>query len=154
MCVRKDSTENLWLQLNLTMSRSPSLSVLNESCWSGSLSGQSTSPCYFSLFQIRARKWWLSRVPGDVPSMESIEQQQDGTDANNTPQDEGVSPLPKVDPLDQAVHSRKTIFGKSLLRSYLEEVSLVKTHRNFKNREQWSPETISDEKKLRGRKSH
>lgn len=79
--------------------------------------------------------------------MESIQQQQDGTDTNNTAQDEWVSPLPKVDPLDEAVHSRKTIFGKSLLRSYLEEASLVKTHRNHKNRDQWSPETINDEKK-------
>lgn len=53
--------------------------------------------------------------------MESIQQQQDGTDANDPAQDEGVSPLPKIDPLDQAVHSRKTIFGKSLLRSYLKK---------------------------------
>lgn len=85
--------------------------------------------------------------------MERIQQQQDGTDTNNTTQDEGVSPLPKVDTLDQAVHSRKTIFEKSLLRSYLEEASLVKSHRNHKNRDQGSPEILTDGKKTTLRES-
>lgn len=30
----------------------------------------------------------VAKSPGDVPSMESIQQQQDGTDPNNTTQDE------------------------------------------------------------------
>ena len=86
--------------------------------------------------------------------MECIQQQQDGTDANNTTQDEGVSPLPKVDSLDEAVHSRKTIFGKSLLRSYVEEASLMKSHRNHKKQRPVEPRKTDDEKKQRGRNSH
>ena len=86
--------------------------------------------------------------------MECIQQQQDGTDANNTTQDEGVSPLPKVDSLDEAVHSRKTIFGKSLLRSYVEEASLMKSHRNHKKQRPVEPRKTNDEKKQRGRNSH
>lgn len=86
--------------------------------------------------------------------MECIQQQQDGTDANNTTQDEGVSPLPKVDSLDEAVHSRKTIFGESLLRSYVEEASLMKSHRNHKKQRSVESRKTNDEKKQRGRKSH
>lgn len=88
-------------------------SVLNNPAGLANLSGQSMSPSYFSSFQIRAPKWRLPRVPGDAPSMEGIQQQQDGADTDNTAQNERVSPLPKVDSLDQAVHSRKTI-GQSI----------------------------------------
>lgn len=34
-CVLEKTAQKHWLQLNLTMSQSPSLSVLNESCWPG-----------------------------------------------------------------------------------------------------------------------
>lgn len=107
MCVRKDSTENLWLPLNLTTSESITISL--EWILLVRLISRSVSFFLFFFFWIRVWKWWLSRVPGDVPSMECIQQQQDGTDANNTTQDEGVTPLPKVDSLDEAVYSRKTI---------------------------------------------
>lgn len=65
-------------------------------------------------------------------SVEGIQQQQDGTDANDTSKDERVTPLPEVDPLYQAVHGRKAVFGKPWLRSYLREASLMKSYRNHK----------------------
>lgn len=152
MCVRKDSTENLWLPLKLTTSESITVSL--EWILLVRLISRSVNFSFlFFFFWIRVWKWWLSRVPGDVPSMECIQQQQDGTDANNTTQDEGVTPLPKVDSLDEAVHSRKTIFGKSLLRSYVEEASL-KSHRNHKKQRSVESRKTNDEKKQRGRKAH
>lgn len=70
--------------------------------------------------------------PGAVLSVESIQQQQDGTDANDTSKDQRVTPLPEVDPLYQAVHGGKAVFGKPWLRSYLREASLMKSYRNHK----------------------
>lgn len=65
-------------------------------------------------------------------SVERIQQQQDGADANDTSKDERVTPFPKVDPLYQAVHGRKAVFGTPWLRSYLREASLIKSYRNHK----------------------
>lgn len=81
--------------------------------------------------------------------MEGIQQQEDGADANHGPQDEGVSSLPKVDPLDQTVHSRKSIFGKSLLRSHLQDVLIVKSHRTHRTELSRVQKLLSDEKKQR-----
>lgn len=41
--------------------------------------------------------------------MEGVEEQQDGADADDAAQDEGIAALPEVDPLDQAVHGWKTV---------------------------------------------
>lgn len=52
----------------------------------------------------------FSRVQGGKhPSMEGVEEQQDGADANDAAQNEGIPSLPEVDPLDQAVHCWKTV---------------------------------------------
>lgn len=67
-----------------------------------------------------------------MPSVECIKQQQDGADANDTSEDERVTPLPEVDPLYQAVDGRKAVFGKPWLRSYLREAALMKSYRNHK----------------------
>ena len=153
MCVRKDSTENLWLLLNLSTSESITISL--EWILLVRLISRSVNFSFlFFLLLDQGVKVVAVKSPWDVPSMECIQQQQDGTDANNTTQDEGVSPLPKVDSLDEAVHSRKTIFGESLLRSYVEEASLMKSHRNHKKQRSVESRKTNDEKKQRGRKSH
>lgn len=108
MCVRKDSTENLWLPLNLSTSESITISL--EWILLVRLISRSVNFSFlFFLLLDQGVKVVAVKSPWDVPSMECIQQQQDGTDANNTTQDERVSPLPKVDSLDEAVHSRKTI---------------------------------------------
>lgn len=73
MCVRKDSTENLWLPLKLTTSESITVSL--EWILLVRLISRSVNFSFlFFFFWIRVWKWWLSRVPGDVPSMECIQQ--------------------------------------------------------------------------------
>lgn len=57
--------------------------------------------------------------------MESIQQQQDGTDANNATQDEGIPSFPKVDPLNQAVHCWKPIFKECESRSYQQTLDFL-----------------------------
>lgn len=60
----------------------------------------------------------FSRVQGGKhPSMESVQEQQDGADADDAAQNEGIPPLPKVDPLDQAVHCWKTVWEGAESRS-------------------------------------
>lgn len=51
--------------------------------------------------------------PGADLSVECIQQQQDGADANDASKDERVAPLPKVDPLYQAVDGGKAV-GQSV----------------------------------------
>lgn len=45
----------------------------------------------------------LSGSGPDVPSVQSVEQQEDGADADHRAQDEGVPPFTQVDPLDEIV---------------------------------------------------
>lgn len=66
------------------------------------------SPTHFSLAGRReGGDEFESR--GEHPSMEGVEEQQDGADADDAAQDEGIPSLPEVDPLDQAVHGWKTV---------------------------------------------
>lgn len=51
----------------------------------------------------------MAESRGKQPSMEGVEEQQDGADADDAAQDEGIAALPEVDPLDQAVHGWKTV---------------------------------------------
>lgn len=61
----------------------------------------------------------FSRVQGGKhPSMESVEEQQDGADADDAAQNEGIPSLPEVDPLDQAVHCWKTVWEGSESRAW------------------------------------
>lgn len=62
---------------------------------------------------LQIRSWGSGQSSGAVLSVEGIQQQQDGTDANDTSKDERVTSLPEVDPLYQAVHSGKAV-GQSI----------------------------------------
>lgn len=72
------------------------------------------------------RWWWVwAESRGEHASMESVEEQQDGADADDAAQDEGIPPLPEVDPLDQAVHCWKTVCqGIHLALYWLQHPSL------------------------------
>lgn len=109
MCIRKDSTEKLWLQLSLT--RSVPRVQFRIHLLAGSWPSRSFS-FVGSPLQIRPSRWW-AESPGAVLSVERIQQQQDGADANDASKDERVAPFPKVDPLYQAVHGRKAV-GQSV----------------------------------------
>lgn len=112
--------------------RSPSLSVLNESCWSKQWQ---ISHAYFSLLLDQGVK---------VVAVKSLESSSTRllnnrmVRHNNTTQDEGIHALPWLIRWMRLFTAGKRSLGKSLLRSYVEEASL-KSHRNhLKNRDQWS----------------
>ena len=46
--------------------------------------------------------------------MESVQQEENGADANHPAQNEGVPPFPQVDPLDEVVDRREAVFGGQL----------------------------------------
>lgn len=108
MCIRKDSREKLWLQLSPTRSE-PWVQLRIH--LAGRLTARTGFPPYIP--HSRSGLEGGGQSPGSILSVERIQQQQDGTDANDTSKDERVSSFPKVDPLYQAVHSRKAV-GQSV----------------------------------------
>lgn len=118
----------------LQLQPKPSVSVyhqkLQTSCWQpqpragcGSLM---LPPSPFSLAGRRESGDEVWQSPGrKQPSMEGVEEQQDGADADDAAQDEGIPSLPEVDPLDQAVHCWKTVCqGIHLALYWLQHPSL------------------------------
>lgn len=59
----------------------------------------------------------MAESRGEQPSMEGVEEQQDGADADHAAQDERIAALAQVDPLDQAVHGWKTVWEGSESRA-------------------------------------
>lgn len=120
ICIRKDSTEKLWLQLSPT--RSEPRCSLEFICW------QAHGRDGLSPLQVphsKAGRRGGGQSPGADLSVECIQQQQDGADANDASKDERVTPLPKVDPLYQAVDGGKAVGqGVHLAVNGLEHSSL------------------------------